>query len=137
VIDETGKVYYIGKAVNFRRRWASHHRLNELQRLGKQFKIAYLTIAEQKSLLQIERTMITEFSPLLNGVKNKERIVKDIQFWTFEGTYATVKEACTLLDCTEGYVRRMLIVKRLDGIKIGCEWLIPVVNGKLEVKEKS
>lgn len=52
------------------------------------------------------------------------------------GTYASVKDACDLLGCTEGYVRQMLIAKRLNGIKIGREWLIPVVNGKLEVKEK-
>jgi excisionase family DNA binding protein len=52
------------------------------------------------------------------------------------GTYATVKDACKLLECTEGYVRRMLIAGRLDGIKIGREWIIPVINGKLEVKEK-
>jgi hypothetical protein len=58
-------------------------------------------------------------------------------FWKLKGTYVNVQGACILLDCTEGYVRRMLIIKRLDGIKIGREWLIPVVNGKLEVKEKS
>jgi excisionase family DNA binding protein len=52
------------------------------------------------------------------------------------GTYATVKDVCELLNCTEGYVRRMLIAKRLEGIKIGREWLIPVIDGKIEIRRK-
>lgn len=42
-IDSLDTVQYIGRAVNVRNRWGSHHRYNELSAIGN-VKIAYLFI---------------------------------------------------------------------------------------------
>jgi predicted GIY-YIG superfamily endonuclease len=139
VIDETNKVYYIGKAVNFRARWTSHHRVDELEKLEKQFKIAYLTIIELDSLLQVEKAMINKFAPLLNHttVKKDTRRVEDIPLLYFDGIYATVIEATAILGVNDSYVRQLLRRGNIPGaVKIGRDWIIPVIDGQIKIKEK-
>jgi hypothetical protein len=138
VIDETGKVYYIGKAVNFRSRWTSHHRVDDLEKLEKQFKIAYLTIIELNSLLQVEKAMINKFAPLLNHttVKKDTRRVEDIPLLYFDGTYTTTKGAAERLGTSDAWIRQLLLSgKILGAIHIGRDWLVPVVNDQIQVNK--
>jgi excisionase family DNA binding protein len=50
-----------------------------------------------------------------------------------QGTYATVLEATEMLKVTESYVRQLLRRGEIVGaIKIGRDWLIPVVDGEIK-----
>jgi excisionase family DNA binding protein len=53
------------------------------------------------------------------------------------GDYATVSEAVEMLGVNQQYVRRVLQQGRVSGaVKIGRDWLIPVINGQIKIKEK-
>jgi excisionase family DNA binding protein len=53
------------------------------------------------------------------------------------GDYATVSEAVEILGVNQQYVRRVLQQGRVSGaVKVGRDWLIPVINGRIEIKGK-
>ena len=67
-IDFCGNVQYIGRSVNPKSRWSSHHKFPELQKIG-QIKISYLFIESIELLPEIEKALILWFDPPLNTAK--------------------------------------------------------------------
>lgn len=59
-------VQYVGKSVNPRQRWASHHRFDQLSETGG-VKIAYLSCPIEV-LSEVEQALIEWFDPPLNGL---------------------------------------------------------------------
>jgi excisionase family DNA binding protein len=54
------------------------------------------------------------------------------------GDYATVSEAVEILGVNQAYVRRVLQQGRVSGaVKIGRDWLIPVINGQIQINKKA
>lgn len=66
-IDSQGVVQYIGRSVNPRKRWANHHKYQELETIGS-IKIVYLFIDSPELLPQIESALILWFNPALNSI---------------------------------------------------------------------
>lgn len=68
------QILYLGKAINLRGRWRSHHRKHEANVLvtaGLKVKIHYLLISSQEpsnhqQLLHVEQQLIKQFKPPLN-----------------------------------------------------------------------
>ena len=68
VLDETDKVWYIGKAQNLCKRWKgkSHHRINQLKaQKNTQFTIYYELVGENR-LDEVEKHRIAKYHPHLN-----------------------------------------------------------------------
>lgn len=65
-LDKEGKVQYIGRSNNLRKRWQAHHRGVDLALLGG-VCIAYLE-SDVSLLLEIERALIACFRPPLNQI---------------------------------------------------------------------
>lgn len=65
-IDPQNTIQYIGRSVNPRQRWQSHHRFKQLNQMGG-VKIAYLDVSDPELLPEIEEALIQHFSPILNG----------------------------------------------------------------------
>ncbi|NMG20700.1 GIY-YIG nuclease family protein [Brasilonema bromeliae] len=70
-IDSFGTVQYIGKSVNVRHRWGSHHRYEKLKNIGN-IRIAYLFVDLPELLPEIEQALIKHFHPQLNTVRFTE-----------------------------------------------------------------
>lgn len=68
VIDSTGVVQYIGKSVNSKARWASHHKLDQVSNLDKP-RIAWLEVSDNSLLQSIESALIQWFNPPLNETR--------------------------------------------------------------------
>lgn len=68
VIDES-KIYYIGMSVNLQRRWYSHHRQQDFNRIPN-LQISYLDYLPKHYLKRIESTLINHFKPYLNIREN-------------------------------------------------------------------
>ncbi len=66
-IDSQGTVQYIGRSINPKNRWASHHKYQELETIGS-IKIVYLFVDSPELLPQIESALILWFNPPLNTV---------------------------------------------------------------------
>lgn len=66
VIAPNDAVLYVGQSVSLVRRWASHHRIGDAQRVG-QCRIAWLSVTDTVTLDEVERTCIAQFEPALNG----------------------------------------------------------------------
>jgi putative transcriptional regulator len=66
-IDSGGIVQYVGRSINFRQRWAKHHRHRELEKL-EGIRIAWLEVNDPSLLPNIESVFITWFNPPLNKV---------------------------------------------------------------------
>jgi DNA-binding Xre family transcriptional regulator len=64
-IDSQGVIQYIGRSVNPRSRWGSHHRYKQISAMGEA-RIAYLTIDAPELLAEIEEALIDRFDPPLN-----------------------------------------------------------------------
>ena len=64
-IDSQGCVQYIGRSVNVRARWGSHHKYESLSAIGN-IRIAYLFVDMPELLPQIETALIEYFQPILN-----------------------------------------------------------------------
>ena len=64
-IDSLGCVQYIGRSVNVRARWGSHHKYSQLDAIGG-VKVAYLFVDMPELLPQIETALIEYFQPSLN-----------------------------------------------------------------------
>ena len=68
VLDRSGNILYIGKAVNLRRRWASgHHRYKQASRV-RYAKLAFTLVPESK-ISELELELITKHKPVWNGTK--------------------------------------------------------------------
>jgi hypothetical protein len=65
-IDSQGTVQYIGRSVNVRHRWGSHHKYDVLSEIGN-VKIAYLFVDTVELLPKIEAALIEWFKPPLNN----------------------------------------------------------------------
>jgi predicted GIY-YIG superfamily endonuclease len=61
------RVLYIGKTVNLAQRWAAHHKWSYLVKLDAPVRIAWLICSDTNLLTQIEKALIKEFAPQLNG----------------------------------------------------------------------
>ncbi len=58
---------------------------------------------------------------------------------TFEltGTYTTAKGAAELLSVNDSRIRQLLLSGRIVGaIHIGRDWLIPIVDGQIQVEKR-
>lgn len=66
-IDSNDVVQYVGRSVNPKARWSSHHRYSELQEIGN-IKIVYLFVELPELLPEIESALISWFDPPLNIV---------------------------------------------------------------------
>ncbi|MGF2037355.1 MAG: helix-turn-helix domain-containing protein [Nostoc sp. CmiVER01] len=64
-IDSHGVVQYIGRTVNLKNRWSSHHCYGYLKRIGN-VRIAYIEVSDHNLLAEIEDALISHFNPLLN-----------------------------------------------------------------------
>jgi DNA-binding Xre family transcriptional regulator len=69
-IDSQGVVQYIGKAVNLRQRWSSHHKYKKLSKMSE-VSIAYLQVEHFELLEDMELALINWFKPPLNGRQSK------------------------------------------------------------------
>ena len=65
-IDSQETVQYIGRSVNVRHRWGSHHKYDALSEIGN-VKIAYLFVDAVELLPKIEAALIEWFNPPLNN----------------------------------------------------------------------
>jgi len=72
-IDSLGCVQYIGRSVNVRARWGSHHKYSTLNNLGN-VKVAYLFVDMPELLPQIETALIKYFKPCLNREHAEKRV---------------------------------------------------------------
>lgn len=64
-IDSQRVIQYIGRSVNPRLRWNSHHQIIWLEAM-EEVKIAYLLIQDKRLLPQVEQALIDWFQPPLN-----------------------------------------------------------------------
>lgn len=62
-IDGNNQIQYIGRSVNPRQRWASHHRIGQVQ----ECRIACME-CDPSLLNEVERALIEYFDPPLNGL---------------------------------------------------------------------
>ena len=56
--------------------------------------------------------------------------------FNLNGVYANVEQAVILLGVTKSYITRLIREERIEAIRIGREWLIPVTDGKVNVLPK-
>lgn len=73
VINSNGDVQYIGRSVNPRARWMSHHQQSNLVGIGD-IKIAWIEISDHSLLPHIETALIHWFKPPLNGGYTGSRV---------------------------------------------------------------
>ena len=66
VLDANDVLLYIGRAVFLRQRWAQHHRLKKFLPMPD-VRLAWLEVPHQESLVELERSYILYFNPLVNG----------------------------------------------------------------------
>ena len=59
--------------------------------------------------------------------------LEDGKMLQLKGTYASVAEAVEMLKLSDGHVRRLLRQKKIQGVRTGRDWLIPVKNGQIQV----
>lgn len=104
------KILYVGKSVNIRKRWQTHHLLAYLKIvMAEMVQIAWIEIDKTKSLSLTEKALIGYLKPELNtksvnfrlskkraGFKNdnlEEQVHSDKQRRDTQGRFATDKEA--------------------------------------------
>ena len=76
VRNASGEVVYIGRAVNLRQRWETHHRARQLKSFTG-ITIAWLAVEDQALLGEIEAACITHYAPPLNGSTAREEGDRD------------------------------------------------------------
>lgn len=65
-----GQVLYVGLATDLRNRWQGHHRLPQLEAIGKRCEVRlFWLVCAQDSLPELERQYIEHYSPVLNQSK--------------------------------------------------------------------
>lgn len=67
VISEKDEILYIGRTVNLKQRWATHHRLTEFLSQHETAKVSWIEVQEVNLLSSLEKSMISHFKPNLNG----------------------------------------------------------------------
>ncbi len=65
-IDSQGTIQYVGRSLDPKNRWASHHKYEQLEAIGG-IKIVYLFVDSIELLPQIESALILWFDPPLNA----------------------------------------------------------------------
>ena len=77
LLDQTNTVWYIGKAVNIRKRWQgkAHHRINQLKAQKKHFTIHYEPVSRTQ-LGEVEKQRIEKYQPHLNASPVKTKKVR-------------------------------------------------------------
>lgn len=114
VLDETGKVRYIGLSKNIKGRWAQHHRMQEFSSLGL-LKIAYLQVSDSSLLPQIEIALIQHFQPDLNKTKGGSTgggsgdLIEGVFFRLNDEEFALLEAYCEAVCRTKSDVLRELI----------------------------
>lgn len=69
-VDCDGRVQYVGRSVNVKRRWGRHHKYKELILIGN-VHIRYLSV-NKEDLVSLEAMYIEMFQPPLNTVYPKK-----------------------------------------------------------------
>ena len=77
LLDETNTVWYIGKAINIRKRWQgkAHHRIYQLEAQRKHFTIYYEPVSKTQ-LDEVEKQRIEKYQPHLNASPVKTKKVR-------------------------------------------------------------
>jgi predicted GIY-YIG superfamily endonuclease len=78
VLDETNKVWYVGKAKNIRKRWQgkAHHRIYQLEAQKKKHFTIYYEQVSEFQLDSIEKQRIEKYHPHLNASPVKTKNVR-------------------------------------------------------------
>lgn len=66
------RVLYIGKTINLRERWTTHHRLKQFKKMTVPVRIAWIECSDATLLTSIEAALIEHFQPLLNQTKYEQ-----------------------------------------------------------------
>ena len=75
-VDENNRVWYVGKAQNINRRWQSHHRYYQLEKINRKNLILlkwYACKSDENMLTDLEQYFITSYFPQLNQTKVESR----------------------------------------------------------------
>lgn len=70
-ITEKGKIFYIGRSGDLNKRWRSHHRYSQAERL-KDPRIAWI-ILDKNKINRAEKVCIEQYRPAWNGTKVKSK----------------------------------------------------------------
>ena len=78
VVDENKVVWYVGKAINIRKRWLgkSHHRIYQLKQLKHKYFDIYYENINLSELDQREKQQIAKYTPHLNNSPVKSKKVR-------------------------------------------------------------
>jgi hypothetical protein len=112
-IDSENQVQYIGRSINIRGRWKTHHRYGDLAAIG-QIRIAYLFIEAIELLPEIESALIEWFNPPLNGWQNKLKkprggFSKQVSFRITDDLYEELYKRALEKDLTVAEYTRELV----------------------------
>jgi excisionase family DNA binding protein len=135
-LDAEGAVLYVGQTTRLRSRWATHHRLPQLQAVAG-VRLAWCTVDKPDQLLAIEEALIATFAPPLNGAatsllrKKEEGTSKTPAVQGADGLlsadgpfFMTVEKVAIALGFTPRTIVRYLAQGILPGRKFGSEWRI-------------
>lgn len=78
-IDSTDAIQYIGRSVNPRRRWQTHHREPQV----KECRIAYMQ-CDEALLDQVEQALIEWFQPMLNRTDVAKTLRQSMPYYLYE-----------------------------------------------------
>ena len=73
VLSKNGKVNYIGRTNNLKKRWQVHHILDQFKE-DVEAKIAWLEVSDRSLLPEIEKALIKWFKPSLNRRSKQRKI---------------------------------------------------------------
>lgn len=95
-IDSNNRVLYVGKAKDLAARWKNHHRFYKLEEIDKESSVRLAWQAwNEEDLSAAEKSLITNFQPLLNNTKVE--------------TPAVVPSEVVLQDFLKTFSRRLII----------------------------
>lgn len=95
VIDSNNMIQYIGRAQNIKQRWLSHHRYNQLSKIGG-LRIVYLQIEDIDLLRDIETILIGYYKPPLNNTNVDRDGKKTVTVILNENIYKDLKDIATV-----------------------------------------
>jgi DNA-binding XRE family transcriptional regulator len=79
VVKGKDQILYIGKTINLRSRWESHHRLTQFRNIDD-VRISWLEISDGSLLGTIEDVLINYFSPVYNRAKSLKQESKNSKY---------------------------------------------------------
>lgn len=98
VISFTGEVLYVGQSTNLNKRWLSHHRQAELEKI-EGVRIAWIEVTDTTLLMSIESALIKHFEPYFNqrrGIRVTENFDSPMKKLRFKVNLRTVDVACKI-----------------------------------------